>query len=84
MPTETTDPWNAAYKLRPLNPNCDRKIEITIVGKRCIYINDYRVQGGKSYVSQSLPMTLDKQQCAMCWRRFPPRISTHILKRKLQ
>lgn len=29
-------------------------IEITVVGKRCVYINDYRVAGAKPYVSENL------------------------------
>lgn len=52
---QTTDPWNKAYQDRPLNPKCDRVIEIAIVGKRCVYIDDHRVQGGKPYVSENLP-----------------------------
>jgi len=56
-PTVTTpnEFWNEAYKQRPINPACEREIEIMIVGKRCIYINDLRVQGGKPYVSENLP-----------------------------
>ena len=30
-------------------------IEVCIVGKRCVYINDYRVAGAKPYVSENLP-----------------------------
>ena len=30
-------------------------VEIVIVGKRCVYINDYRVAGAKPYVSENLP-----------------------------
>ena len=32
-----------------------KKIEICVVGRRCIYINDYRVAGGKPWVSENLP-----------------------------
>lgn len=53
--TPNWDAWNAASKLSPTSPVCDRPIEIMIVGKRCIYINDHRVQGGKPYVSENLP-----------------------------
>ena len=31
------------------------KIEICVVGKRCVYINDYRVAGSKPYVTENLP-----------------------------
>lgn len=55
-----TDPWNKAYQKRPLNELCSREIDIDIVGNRCIYINDHRVQGGKPYASENLPKTTKK------------------------
>lgn len=33
----------------------DREIELTVVGQRCVYLNDYRIAGGKPYVSENLP-----------------------------
>lgn len=33
----------------------DRDIFIDIVGNRCIYINNYRVQGNKPYMSEHIP-----------------------------
>jgi hypothetical protein len=33
----------------------ERKIEVTVVGKRCVYLNDYRICGGKPWVSENLP-----------------------------
>ena len=50
-----TNIWNKAYAKRPLSESCSREISIDIVGDRCIYINDTRVQGGKPYVSENLP-----------------------------
>lgn len=47
--------WQKAYAKRPLSEICSKQITIDIVGKRCVYINDYRVVGGKPYVSESLP-----------------------------
>lgn len=47
--------WNDGYAKRPLNEICSQQIEIQIVGERCIYINNRRVQGGKPYVSENLP-----------------------------
>ena len=38
-----------------VNEVMDKKIEICVVGKRCVYINDFRVAGGKPYVSENLP-----------------------------
>ena len=31
------------------------KIELVVVGKRCVYLNDFRIAGGKPYVSENLP-----------------------------
>lgn len=31
------------------------KIVICVVGRRCVYINNYRAAGGKPYVSEQLP-----------------------------
>jgi hypothetical protein len=47
--------WKDAYDKRPLNSLCSEMIEISVVGERCIYINDHRVAGGKPYVSENLP-----------------------------
>ena len=33
----------------------DKALTVTIVGRRCVYINDYRVAGSKPYVSENLP-----------------------------
>lgn len=52
--------WDEAYKSRPLSEVCSREITIDIVGCRCIYINDFRVWGGKPYVSENLPTTTKK------------------------
>ena len=46
--------WNEAWLQRPINHVLERDIDITIVGSRCVYINDHRVQGGKPYVSENL------------------------------
>lgn len=52
--------WEEAYAKRPLSETCSREITIDIVGSRCIYINDHRVQGGKPYASENLPTTSKK------------------------
>lgn len=33
----------------------DKTLTVTVVGRRCVYINDYRVAGSKPYVSENLP-----------------------------
>ena len=40
---------------REIAKGLETPIEITVVGKRCVYINDYRVAGGKPWVSENLP-----------------------------
>ena len=30
-------------------------VELTVVGRRCVYLNDHRIAGGKPYVSENLP-----------------------------
>jgi hypothetical protein len=32
-----------------------KPIEIQVVGSRCVYVNDYRVAGGKAWNSEGLP-----------------------------
>jgi hypothetical protein len=31
-----------------------KKIELTVVGTRCVYLNDHRIAGSKPYVSENL------------------------------
>ncbi len=38
----------------PLTPARDRAIDVDVVGRRCVYVNSYRVAGGKPYVSEGL------------------------------
>ena len=40
---------------QPPAPTCERAIEIEVVGKRCVYVNNYRVAGGKPYYTENLP-----------------------------
>lgn len=51
------DVFFKASELRPTEKLLDKETTITIVGSRCIYINDHRSWGGKPYVSESLPYT---------------------------
>ena len=34
---------------------CNRVIELVIVGERCVYINNSRIEGSKPYASENLP-----------------------------
>lgn len=51
-----------------------RKIEITVVGSRCVYVNDHRVAGKKPYVSENLPQwsfTVDEDEILRALGRTP-------------
>ena len=51
-----------------------RKIEITVVGSRCVYVNDTRVAGNKPYVSENLPQwsfTVDEDEILRALGRTP-------------
>lgn len=39
----------------PPAPHRNKLIEVSVVGRRCVYVNDYRVAGGKPYYSENLP-----------------------------
>ena len=52
--TETED-FNDVYNARPAKPTADKPVEVCVVGRRCVYINNFRVAGGKPYVSENLP-----------------------------
>lgn len=45
---------NAMFENAPAEAVSKTAIEVTVVGKRCVYVNDYRVAGGKPYYSESL------------------------------
>lgn len=40
---------------KPTSEVMDKNITIDIVGNRCLYLNDYRIWGGKPYYSENLP-----------------------------
>lgn len=45
----------AIAAMRPASGELVDDVELTIVAKRCVYLNDYRIAGGKPYVSENLP-----------------------------
>lgn len=49
-----SDDFNEVYNARP-NAILSQPVEVCVVGKRCVYLNDYRIAGGKPYVSEGLP-----------------------------
>lgn len=53
--TGRTEDHPAYWRARPTEPACERTIAVQVVGKRCVYVNDYRIAGGKPYYSENLP-----------------------------
>lgn len=54
-PTGIAEDYPAYYADQPTEKECDHPISVTVVGRRCVYLNDYRIAGGKPYVSENLP-----------------------------
>jgi hypothetical protein len=46
---------NVLFRSQPPAPVGEKAVEVCVVGKRCVYVNNYRVAGGKPYVSENLP-----------------------------
>jgi len=47
--------YKEARATEPKRPVGNREIEVEVVGKRCVYVDNYRIAGGKPYVSEGLP-----------------------------
>lgn len=47
--------WAALSAGAPACPTAKKPIEVTVVGRRCVYVNHYRIAGGKPYFSENLP-----------------------------
>src|ERR1041384_847960 len=47
--------WAALSAGEPACPTAKKPIEVTVVGRRCVYVNNYRIAGGKPYFSENLP-----------------------------
>jgi hypothetical protein len=47
--------FNDVYDSQPATPTRGRPVEVDVVGRRCVYVNSFRVAGGKPYVSERLP-----------------------------
>lgn len=54
-PTGIAEDYPAYYADQPTEKECDHPISVTVVGTRCVYLNNYRIVGGKPYVSEGLP-----------------------------
>jgi hypothetical protein len=47
--------FNTVYDNRPAQPVRDTPIDVDVVARRCVYVNQYRIAGAKPYVSENLP-----------------------------
>lgn len=55
IPSGKDEDFSAYYNARPTEPSLEKVIAVQVVGRRCVYVNDYRVAGGKPYYSENLP-----------------------------
>lgn len=53
--TGLTEDYAAYWQNRPLERALDAKTAVQVVGKRCVYLNEYRIAGSKPYYSENLP-----------------------------
>lgn len=63
--------FNAFWAARPKCPVGDKPVEVSVVARRCVYINDYRVAGSKPYVSEGLPHHTLETTLATLLNAFP-------------
>ena len=54
----------------PATPTADKPISVHVVARRCVYVNDYRIAGGKPYVSENLPTNTLKTTLGDVLRAF--------------
>jgi hypothetical protein len=47
--------FNVVYDGQPAAPVRDRKVEVCVVARRCVYVNNRRIAGSKPYISEGLP-----------------------------
>lgn len=45
---------NVLFANKPACPVAERQVEVEVVAKRCVYLNSYRIAGGKPYASENL------------------------------
>lgn len=56
----------------PATPTADKTISVDVVARRCVYVNDFRIAGGKPYVSENLPSHTLKTTLGDVLRAFNP------------
>ena len=70
------------WMARPLHPALDKETAVQVVGKRCVYVNDHRVAGGKPYYSENLPNTRFNTTVRGVLEAFPDSVLRAALKER--
>lgn len=68
---EFSDDFNEVWFNKPEMPVADREFDVTVVAKRCVYLDGHRIAGGKPYVSEGLPQHTLKSSLANVIDSFP-------------
>lgn len=69
--SDAKEDFNEVWAARPAAPVGDKAVEVHVVAKRCVYINDRRIAGGKPYASENLPSHNLKTSLAEIIEAFP-------------
>lgn len=55
LPSGADADYPEYWRNRPLDKVLDAEIAVQVVGRRCVYLNDHRIAGGKPYYTENLP-----------------------------
>jgi hypothetical protein len=80
--TGRTEDHPAYWAARPTEIALDAETAVQVVGTRCVYVNDYRVAGGKPYYSEGLPNQRFKTTIRDVLDAFPDRILEAALRER--
>lgn len=80
--TGKTEDHPAYWAARPTEPLLERETAVQVVGERCVYVNDYRVAGGKPYYSENLPNQRFKTAVRNVLDAFPDEILEAALRER--
>ena len=81
-PTGRTEDHPAYWDARPTEAALDVKTEVQVVGTRCVYVNDYRIAGGKPYYSENLPNHSFEATVRDVLEAFPDRVLQAALRER--
>lgn len=55
MATMSREQREDCARTAPAKPTWDKHVELSVVGRRCVYLNNYRIAGDKPYYTENLP-----------------------------